>query len=52
MMHNYCKLANITRGSILVGGGASDAPTAYDAKADWSDFSWRRDGRHFSRRYW
>ena len=27
------KLANITRGSILV-GGASDAPTAYDAKTD------------------
>ena len=27
------KLANITRGSILV-GGASDAPTVYDAKTD------------------
>ena len=27
------KLANITQGSILV-GGASDAPTVYDAKAD------------------
>ena len=27
------KLANITEGSILV-GGASDAPTVYDAKTD------------------
>ena len=36
------KLANITQGSILV-GGALNAPTALDAKTDRSDFSWRRD---------
>ena len=36
------KLANITQGSILV-GGALNAPTVLDAKTDRSDFSWRRD---------
>ena len=41
------KLANITRGSILV-GGALNAPSPLDCKNRRSDFSRRRYGHHFS----